>query len=69
MKLVLKKGKKPVHAVREHLGMSRKDFADEIGVHWMQLSKWERGLFKPYPYMEKAFEELCERLNIEIAER
>lgn len=36
-----------VSALREKLGMSRKQMADQLGVHWQTLARWEQGYFLP----------------------
>lgn len=36
--------------VRKALGLSQVQFAQLFGVHFMTVSKWERGLVTPTPY-------------------
>jgi len=37
-------------ALRAALGLSQVQFAQLFGVHFMTVSKWERGLVAPTPY-------------------
>jgi putative transcriptional regulator len=39
-----------VLALRNALGLSQVQFAQLFGVHFMTVSKWERGLVIPSPY-------------------
>jgi putative transcriptional regulator len=39
-----------VLALRNALGLSQVQFAQLFGVHFMTISKWERGLVVPSPY-------------------
>jgi transcriptional regulator with XRE-family HTH domain len=37
-------------ALRKALGLSQVQFAQLFGVHFMTVSKWERGVIPPSPY-------------------
>jgi putative transcriptional regulator len=39
-----------VAAVRKSLGLSQAEFGQLLGVHFITVSKWERGLAAPTPY-------------------
>lgn len=39
-----------ISALRTSLGLSQVQFAQLFGVHFMTVSKWERGLVAPSPY-------------------
>lgn len=34
-------------ALRKKLGLSRKEMAVEVGVHWQTLARWEQDYFNP----------------------
>lgn len=39
-----------VVSLRKNLGLSQVEFGQLFGVHFMTVSKWERGLVTPTPY-------------------
>jgi len=36
-----------IHALRQHLGMTQRELADELGTRQQTISEWEVGLYKP----------------------
>lgn len=42
--------------VRKSLWMSQSDFALLVGVHYMTVSKWERNVLSPSPWMKELIE-------------
>ena len=51
----------PVRELRERLGMTQAEFAQEVGVHVPTVSRWERGVMKPAPMAIKIMEALARR--------
>lgn len=39
-----------IRSIRERLGMSQLQFGQLLGVHWVTVSRWERGELKPNAY-------------------
>lgn len=52
--------------VREKLFMSQEDFAKELGVAFVTVSRWENGHCEPNYKAQKKFHELCEKNGIII---
>jgi putative transcriptional regulator len=42
-----------IRLIRERLGMSQMQFGQLLGVHWVTVSRWERGELKPSPYQQE----------------
>jgi DNA-binding transcriptional regulator YiaG len=38
---------KRIHALREHLGMTQRQMADELGTRQQTISEWEKGMYQP----------------------
>jgi DNA-binding transcriptional regulator YiaG len=38
---------KKVKALREHLGMTQREMADELGTRQQTISEWEKDMYKP----------------------
>lgn len=36
-----------IHALRQHLGMTQRELADELGTRQQTISEWEVGLYRP----------------------
>ena len=51
----------PVKELRERLGMTQAEFAREVGVDSITVSRWERGIRKPTPVAAKMLEMLAKR--------
>ena len=41
-----------IKQVRSHLELSQAELATILGVHWVTVSKWERGVLAPDPYRD-----------------
>ena len=52
--------------VRIKLGLSQEDFAHELGVSFATINRWENGNYNPSRLARKAFEEYCEKKEINI---
>jgi putative transcriptional regulator len=46
-------------ALRTALGLSQVQFAQLFGVHFMTVSKWERGIIAPSPYQVALMEQFA----------
>jgi DNA-binding transcriptional regulator YiaG len=53
-------------AIRVAAGVSQQRLADELGVHWTTLARWERGERQPRPKQRVAYAELLMRLTMEV---
>ena len=53
----------PVRELREQLGMTQLEMANEIGVTPNTIARWERGASKPTPIALKALEALARRVG------
>ena len=51
----------PVRELRERLGMTQAEFAREVGVDAVTVSRWERGVMKPTALAIKMMEALAKR--------
>ncbi|MBI2304331.1 MAG: helix-turn-helix domain-containing protein [Chloroflexi bacterium] len=36
-----------VHALRQHLGMTQREMAEELGIRQQTISDWETGAYRP----------------------
>ncbi len=52
-----------VKALREHLGMTQSQFADELGVRQQTISEWEVGVYVPRRSTSKYLALIAERAN------
>ncbi len=50
-----------VKALRDHLGMTQIQFAEELGVRQQTISEWEVGVYKPRRSTSKYLELIAER--------
>ena len=53
----------PVRELRERLGMTQSEFAREVGVEAVTVSRWERGVMKPTALAIKVMEGLAKRAS------
>lgn len=42
-----------IKKIREALGLSQQRFGQLLGVHWVTVSRWERGELRPSAYQEQ----------------
>lgn len=54
-----------VKAVRRKLLLSQAEFAQEIGVSYPTVNRWENGKFEPSYKAQRAFYDYCRKHNIE----
>ena len=36
-----------IHALRDHMKLTQREMADELGTRQQTISEWEKGLYKP----------------------
>ena len=56
-----------MQAVRKQLFLSQEAMAKELGVSFATVNRWEKGKCEPSYKAQKAFNDLCERNNIDLA--
>ena len=56
-----------MQAVRKHLFLSQEAIAKELGVSFATVNRWEKGKCEPSYKAQKAFNDLCEKHNIDVA--
>lgn len=54
-----------IKALRDKLGLSREDFAHEVGATAMSVYRWEASLNKPGKMAKRLLEQLKERVDEE----
>ncbi len=50
-----------IRALREHLGMTQREMADELEVRQQTISEWETGIHKPHRSTQKTLTMVAER--------
>ena len=55
-----------VKFVRTELKLSQEDLARELGVSFATINRWENGNYNPSRLAKKAFEDFCNKHNIEF---
>ena len=56
-----------ISKIRQRLFITQEDFAEEIGVAFSTVNRWEGGKSKPNMTAMKKIKELCLRNNIEYS--
>ena len=56
-----------MQAVRKQLFLSQEAMAKELGVSFATVTRWEKGKCEPSYKAQKAFNDLCEKHNIDVA--
>ena len=54
-----------VKFVRTKLNLSQEELAHKLGVSFATINRWENGNYNPSRLARKAFEEHCEKKNIQ----
>jgi DNA-binding transcriptional regulator YiaG len=54
-----------VRALREHLGMTQEELADELNVRQQTVSEWETGQYRPRGASERLLSMVAERADFE----
>ncbi len=52
-----------IKALREHLGMTQRQLADELGVRQQTISEWEVGVYVPRRSTQKYLSLIAERVG------
>ena len=56
-----------MQTVRKQLFLSQEAIAKELGVSFATVNRWDMGKCEPSYKAQKAFNDLCEKHNIDIA--
>ena len=54
-----------VRALRDHLGMTQEELADELNVRQQTVSEWETGVYRPRGASERLLSMVAERAQFE----
>lgn len=54
-----------IKALREHLGMTQRQLADELGVRQQTISEWEVGVYIPRRSTQKYLSLIAERVGFD----
>lgn len=54
-----------IKALREHLGMTQRQLADELGVRQQTISEWEVGVYVPRRSTQKYLSLIAERVGFD----
>ena len=52
-----------VKALREHMGMTQQQLADELGMRQQTISEWEVGMYEPRRSTQKYLSLIAERVG------
>ena len=55
-----------IKAIRQYLNWTQEKFAQEVGVSWITVSRWENGHFKPNRWLEQDIRTLAEKKGIDV---
>lgn len=55
-----------MQTVRKQLFLSQEAIAKELGVSFATVNRWEKGKCEPSYKAQKAFNDLCEKHNIDV---
>ncbi len=53
-----------IKELREHLGMTQEQFAQEVGVTFGTVNSWENGKRRPLPFLVRRLLQMEEELNL-----
>jgi DNA-binding transcriptional regulator YiaG len=54
-----------IRALRNHLGMTQQELADELGMRQQTISEWETGMYRPRGGTATLLSIIAERANFE----
>lgn len=54
-----------VRALRQHLGLTQQEMADELGTRQQTISEWERDMYRPKGTSSKLLTIIAERAGFE----
>ena len=52
-----------IRALREHMGLTQREMADELEVRQQTISEWETGLHTPHRSTQKTLSMVAERVD------
>jgi DNA-binding transcriptional regulator YiaG len=52
-----------IKAIRKELGLSKSEFARRVGVSFITVSRWERGISEPSPMAKVNIEKLMKEVK------
>ena len=55
-----------VRAIREHLGLTQEQFAQELGVSFSTVNVWENAKREPLPFLRKRLLEMAEEAGLSV---
>lgn len=61
--------KDKVYQARMQLGLTQTELAQQLGIGYATINRWENGVTKPTKLKEYAFTQFCERNNIAIDDK
>jgi DNA-binding transcriptional regulator YiaG len=57
-----------IRALREHMGLTQRELADQLEVRQQTISEWETGLHTPHRSTQKTLSMVAERAGFEYGE-
>ena len=54
-----------IRALREHMGLTQREMADELEVRQQTISEWETGLHRPHRSTQKTLNMVAERAGFQ----
>lgn len=57
-----------IRALREHMGLTQRELADQLEVRQQTISEWETGLHTPHRSTQKTLSMIAERAGFAYAE-
>ena len=57
-----------IRALREHMGLTQREMADELEVRQQTISEWETGLHTPHRSTQKTLSMVAERAGFKYGE-
>lgn len=57
-----------IRALREHMGLTQRELADQLEVRQQTISEWETGLHTPHRSTQKTLSMVAERAGFEYTE-
>ena len=52
-----------IRTLRQHLGLTQRELADELGTRQQTISEWEKGMYKPRGASSTLLSIVAERAN------
>ena len=57
-----------IRALREHMGLTQRELADQLEVRQQTISEWETGLHTPHRSTQKTLSMVAERAGFQYSE-